>query len=565
MSQTPAEVELADIYAQEWEWRSRELGRQPSWLSAEPDGFLPDVSAGAQERRGAHWRRVREQVGAIDEGQLSQRARDDRTAYLHQLDTFLAQEAHRTFEAPINSDTAFWQDLLEIARRPYASEQAVEAYIELLADVPRHFADHITNMRAGLRRGFAPPRITMVGRDATARTVAEATDGTQTDLFRPVSRFHGPAAEQVASSMGPRLAQVLDQHVLPAFRELARFLAEDYLPGLPEELAAVDRLGPEFYQDQIREFATLDLTPEQIHQTGLDAVAQIREQMARVAHEAGFAGEIDTMLEFMRRDASFYVQTPEALLKEAAWHAKKFDAVVHQYFGRVPRQRFAIIEPPPDLAPFYTFGRGGVDHYVLNTYSLRDRPLFSLPALTLHEAAPGHAFQIPFMLEMTDLPPFRRYSYSSAFGEGWALYGEHLGVEMGMYETPFEVMGMLCFQMWRAVRLVVDPGLHALGWSREQAIDYLAGNTAIGRHEVVTEIDRYLSWPGQAVAYYLGKSSILRGRERAEAALGAAFDLRAFHDSLLSLGAPPLSVVDHEVDRFIARGGTSPFTDKEMD
>jgi uncharacterized protein (DUF885 family) len=233
--------------------------------------------------------------------------------------------------------------------------------------------------------------------------------------------------------------------------------------------------------------------------------------------------------------------------------------VVHDYFGRVPRLRFGIKEPPADLAPFSTFGRGGPGRYTLNTYDLKSRPLYSLPALTLHEAAPGHAFQIPLAMEQEQLPDFRRYVYISAYGEGWALYTERLGVEMGMYHSPFEVMGMLSFQMWRAARLVVDPGMHALGWSRERAQQFLRDNTAIAEHEIVTEIDRYLAWPGQAAAYYLGQLRILDLRRKAEAALGAGFDLRNFHDQVLSLGSVPLSVLDAEVARFIDRGGSSPY------
>lgn len=559
MTLSAAENRFVDIYTTEWEWRQKELGRQPRWLSGDLDPFLPDVTPEAQDRRAAHWADVRAQVEAIDPEELGPRARSDRQVYLYQLDTFLAQHRHRLFEAPVNSDTAFWQDILDAARRDYATPESIETYLQLLRAVPQHFADQIANMRAGLERGFAPPRVAMTGRDATARTVADAPSATATDLYKPVRDYDGSRPRDVADRLAPELERVLDEEVLPAFRALADFLRDDYFPALPEEISATRNWGAEFYQDQIREYATLDLTPEQVHQKGLEAVAEIQAAMAEVAHEAGFDGDRAAMLEHMRTDPSFYVDTPEALLKEAAWQAKKFDGVVHRYFGRVPRQRFAIVEPPPDLAPFYTFGRGGVGHYVLNTYSLPDRPLFSIPALTLHEAAPGHAFQIPFAIEMDHLPDFRRYFYSSAYGEGWALYGEHLGVEMGMYATPFEVMGMLAYQMWRAVRLVVDPGLHALGWTRQQAIDYLAENTAIGMHEVVTEIDRYITWPGQAVAYYLGKTVILQARRRAEAELGDAFDLPAFHDLVLSLGAVPLAVLDDEVDRFIEDGGRSPF------
>jgi uncharacterized protein (DUF885 family) len=242
----------------------------------------------------------------------------------------------------------------------------------------------------------------------------------------------------------------------------------------------------------------------------------------------------------------------------AAWIAKKFDAKASQYFGYLPRQRFAIRPVPPDQAPYYTAGRGGPGVYLVNTYNLPARALYSLPALTLHESAPGHAFQMPIALEQKGVPPFRR-AYISAFGEGWALYTERLGAEMGIYETPYEVFGMLSYQAWRASRLVVDTGIHAMGWTREQAQAYLRENTALAEHEVTTEVDRYISWPGQALSYYLGQMAIMEARAKAEKALGERFDIRAFHDTVLQLGSVPLPVLGARIDRFIAEGGKSPY------
>lgn len=242
----------------------------------------------------------------------------------------------------------------------------------------------------------------------------------------------------------------------------------------------------------------------------------------------------------------------------AAWTAKKFDAKADQYFGYLPRRRFAILPVPDDQAPFYTAGRGGAGSYWVNTYNLPARALYSLPALTLHESAPGHAFQMPIAQEQKDVPPFRR-AYISAFGEGWALYSERLGVEMGIYETPYEHFGMLSYQAWRAARLVVDTGIHAKGWTREQGQAYLMENTALARHEVETEVDRYISWPGQALSYYLGQMAIQEARARAEKALGAKFDIRHFHDTVLQLGSVPLPVLQQRIDAFIAEGGKSPY------
>ena len=227
--------------------------------------------------------------------------------------------------------------------------------------------------------------------------------------------------------------------------------------------------------------------------------------------------------------------------------------------GHLPRNRLAIIKVPDDIAPFYTAGRGGPGTYWVNTYDLPSRPLYSLPALTLHESAPGHAFQMPLSLENDAIPEFRRKSYISAFGEGWALYSELLGEEMGLYHTPYEVFGMLSYQMWRAARLVVDTGIHAKGWTRKEAQDFMKENTALSIHEITTEVDRYIAWPGQALSYYLGQMAIVEHRARAEEALGEQFDIRNFHDMILQMGSVPLAVLEERVDKFIAEGGPSPY------
>jgi uncharacterized protein (DUF885 family) len=247
----------------------------------------------------------------------------------------------------------------------------------------------------------------------------------------------------------------------------------------------------------------------------------------------------------------------------AAWVAKRFDEVSGQYFGRLPRARFAIRPVPDELAPFYTAGRGGNGVYLLNTYNLPSRPLYNLPALTLHESAPGHALQMSLALEHKDQPEFRQHTYISAYGEGWALYCERLGDEMGIYQTPYERFGMLGYQIWRASRLVVDTGMHTQGWTRQQAIDYLLKYTTLPAHEVETEVDRYIAWPAQALSYYLGENEIVKGRARAEAALGKKFNLRAFHDTVLELGSVPMSVLNARIDRFIADGGKGPYPDDE--
>jgi uncharacterized protein (DUF885 family) len=321
--------------------------------------------------------------------------------------------------------------------------------------------------------------------------------------------------------------------------------------------------GRAFYQSKIKEFTTLDLTPDQIHAIGLREVAKIHDQMVAVMKETGFQGDFPAFLHYLRTDPQFYAKTPDELLMRAAWIAKMFDGKAAQYFGYLPRGRFRIEPVPDDMAPFYTSGRGGPGLYLVNTYDLPSRPLYNLTALTLHESAPGHAWQMAIALEHKDEPDFRQKVYISAFGEGWAVYCEKLGLEMGMYKTPYDRFGMLTYQMWRAARLVVDTGIHTMGWTREQAQAYLRDNTALSNHEIETEVDRYIGWPGQALSYYLGAMAIEDARAKAEAALGPKFNIRAFHDTILQLGSVPLPILTARIDRFIAEGGKGPYPDME--
>ena len=340
-------------------------------------------------------------------------------------------------------------------------------------------------------------------------------------------------------------------------------MGSDYIPHARTDLAAESLPnGKEYYQSKILEFTTTTLTSAEIHQIGLDEGRKIHAEMLDVIKKTGFQGDFPAFLQFLRTDPQFYAKTPEELLMRAAYIAKQFDGKASQYFGFLPRQRFAIIPVPPDQAPFYTSGRGGAGTYLVNTYDLPSRGLYSLPALTLHESAPGHAFQGSISQEHEDVPPFRRVGIS-AFGEGWGLYCERLGVEMGMYQTSYETFGMLSYQAWRAARLVVDTGIHSQGWPREQAQKYLHDNTALADHEIETEVDRYIAWPGQALSYYLGEMAIWKARRKAEAALGMKFNVRAFHDTVLDLDSVPLPVLEARIDRFIAEGGKGPHPDME--
>jgi uncharacterized protein (DUF885 family) len=557
--QAPADTAFRAIWTEEWEWRKQE--RIDDGDPNEVSPHLPDISPAAHARRATKWQETLRRLDAIDPMRLSPEVRIDYQVYRQQVAANLDDERFREWEKPVNGDSAFWSDLQYAARGDFANgERDYRNYLSLLADFPRYFDQQAAAMQAGLARGFTPPAIVMQGRDAPIAQVADAASPEKTPYWEPFTKLPATMAPATKAALQAEARAVIGEKVIPAYRKLLGFVRDTYFPGLRKELAATTLPdGPAYYQSRIRAFTTLDMSAEQIHTLGLAEMAKIRGEMEAIRKEVKFAGDLPALLTFLRTDKQFYAATPDQLLKEAAWMAKRFDGMAAKWFGRLPRQRFAIVPVPPEIAPFYTAGRGGPGVYLVNTYDLPSRPLFQLPALTLHESAPGHAFQIPLASENADLPPFRRNSYISAYGEGWALYCERLGDEMGFYQTPYERFGMLSYQAWRAARLVVDTGVHAKGWSREQAQAYLRDNTALSGQEVKTEVDRYIGWPGQALSYYLGQLTIQRARAKAEAALGAKFDVRAFHDTVLSLGSVPMPVLEARIDRFIAEGGPSPY------
>jgi len=551
------------IYSAEWSWREHQKADDED-SGDRISAHLPDVGPAAQAARLKMWTDVSAKLATIDPAKLSGEAKIDYQVYRDQIAALLAAQRYRDYEKPLNADTSFWGNLAGTARQSFKSEQDYRHYLTQLGEMPRYFDQQIANMKAGEARGFTPPKITVEGRDATVSSVLDPKTVEDNPFYAPFRTM--PAAIPAATQAELRAAgaAAIRDSVIPAHRTLLAFLRNDYIPHARTALDAYSLPdGKAYYQSKIKEFTTLDLTPQQIHQIGLDEVAKIHAEMLAVMKEVDFKGDLPAFLTFLRTDPRFYAKTPEELLKQAAWIAKTFDGKAKDWFGHLPRSRFAIVPVPADIAPFYTGGRGGPGIYLVNTYNLPSRPLYSLTALTLHESAPGHAFQMPLAAENKDLPPFRQNTYISAYGEGWALYCEKLGVEMGMYDTPYDRFGMLSYQMWRAARLVVDTGIHSMGWSREQAQRYLHDNTALADHEIETEVDRYIAWPGQALSYYLGEKTILDARAKAERALGPKFNIRAFHDTVLQLGSVPMPVLQARLDRFIAEGGKGPYPDEE--
>ncbi len=568
---------LVGAAPRDWDARFREVSSaEYAWRLksfAEPEGtglnrilspHLPDVSPVAQNQRTATWEKVEAELAVIPQDRLSAENRVNFAVYKGQIDALLAGQRFQEWQKPANSDSSFWGDLAGLEEKPLRSEQEYRNYLSRLAEVPRYFDQQIANMTAGEARGFTPPKVTLEGRDTSIATIAETKRAEDTAFWAPFKMMPNsiPAAQQEALRAEAR--RLVMSTVVPAHAKLLAYWRTDYVPHANPELAA-EKLpdGVAYYRSKIREFTTLDLTPDQIHAIGLQEVASIHAEMLGVMKQVGFKGDFPAFLHTLRTDPRFYAKTPQEMLKDAAWIAKRFDGKASTWFGHLPRRRFAIVPVPAAIAPFYTAGRGGDGIFLVNTYDLPSRPLFQLPALTLHESAPGHAFQIPLAAENREQPEFRSAGYISAYGEGWALYCERLGDEMGMYETPYERFGMLSYQMWRAARLVVDTGVHHLGWTRAQAIAFLHDNTALSDHEIETEVDRYISWPGQALSYYLGEKTIRDDRARAEKALGAKFNIRAFHDAILKLGSVPMAEVDRRTDQFIADGGKGPYPDEE--
>jgi uncharacterized protein (DUF885 family) len=560
-AQNDTDARLAAIYTTEWSWREQQLPDEEDSQKPIQD-HLPKVDPAAQQMRLRYWEDVLRKLDALDRAQLSAKEHLNYDVYRPQIEMLIANQRFRDYEMPVNSDTTFWTNLGYTARRTFRRREDYTNWLAQLHDLPRYFQEQMDEMRAGAARGFTPPAVTMKGRDASITAVTQASPEDSL-LYTPFKEMPGFSPAEAARLRAQATTTIRDV-VQPAYVKLLNFMRTEYLPHLRTTLAAQDLPdGKAYYRAKIREFTTLDMDPAAIHTLGETEVARLHAEMLTAMKDTGFKGDFPAFLKFLRSDPQFYVKTPEELLMHAALIAKEFDGKASQYFGLLPRARFAIKPVPQDLAPFYTAGRGGPGVYLVNTYDLPTRPLYNMTALTLHESAPGHAFQMPLALEHKDQPQFRQHTYISAYGEGWALYCEKLGVEMGMYKTPYDRFGMLGYQIWRAARLVIDTGIHSQGWTRERALDYLRTYTALPEHEIETEVDRYIAWPGQALSYYLGEMAIVKARAKAEAALGARFNIRAFHDAVLELGSVPLPVLSARVDRFIAEGGRGPYPDLE--
>ncbi len=551
------DARLKAIYDAEWAFRAREFAEIADAAPGEPsaDDHLPSVTPAAWQRRLATWRDMLARVDAIPVASLGDEDRMNHAVFRTYLWEQVNNIEWRTYEAPFNSDSFFWAGLSP--RRGYARAIDYRRYLGRMRDLPRYFDEQIANMRAGLKRGYSVPAPSLAGRDKTIEPFA--APGTTNPFYAAFAAMPAtiPAAEQAA--LRAEADRVIAGQAAPAYARLLSFMLTEYLPKTRRTIDAASLPdGRRFYQDRIREHTTLDLTPDQIHEIGLREVSRIDADMQATMKQTGFKGTFPAFLTFLRTDPRFYAKTPKELLSLSAYVVKKMDGKLKDSFGLLPRYRFTILPVPDEIAPIYTSGRGGLDSCLMNTYDLAQRPLYNIPALTLHECSPGHSFQAAVALEAPARPRVRQETYFSGYGEGWGLYTEYLGKELGIYEGPYEEFGRQTFEMWRAARLVVDTGIHAKGWSRQQAIDYFAAHTALAPLDIANEVDRYISWPGQALAYKLGELTIRRMRTKAERELGPRFDIRRFHDAVLGMGSVPLSTFEDEMNRFIAREKGAP-------
>lgn len=552
---TAADRSLRALYEAYWDWQVAEFGLiEKADGSTEQGATIPSATAEAQRARAAKAAEYRGKLAAIDKATLSAAEKVNAAVFHAALTETIEDARFAEWEMPFDSDSNFWS--YWDAPAGFQTVAEYERYIARMRALPRYLTEQTANARAGLKRGFSVPAITLTGRDASL--VANVVDAPEKSPFwRAFTEMPARFSEADRTRLISEGRAAISGSVVPAYANLLAFLREEYLPKTRKVMMAeAFPQGEAYYAQQLRQYTTLDLTAEQIHQTGLAEVTRIETAMKAIMAEVGFTGSIAEFNEKLRTDPQFIAPTPDELMGVSAYVAKRVDGKLADYFGFLPRRRFEIRPVAAAIAPFYTAGRGGLDSCQINTHNLASRPLYNIPALTLHECAPGHSFQMAFQREVAgETPKFRRNLYFSGMGEGWGLYTEYLGQEMGIYRTPYERFGRLSYEMWRAVRLVIDPGIHHYGWTRDDAIRYLADRTALSRHEVETEVDRYISWPGQATAYKLGELTILRLRAKAEKELGDKFDIRKFHDVVLALGSVPLPVLEERIAEFIADGG----------
>lgn len=497
----------------------------------------------------------------FDKAQLSQTDRITAELLRFELQEKVDTYRFKMYLNPVQADHGYHMDLNYLVH-PIVNKKDALGYLKKLKAIPYFTRSEMHLIRLGLAAGISQPRIIFNGYESTY-DVHIVDDASESYFYSPFKDLPAIIPAQQQDSLRQAALAVVRDSVIPQFRIIKKFFESEYLPQTRTSLGVSEIPdGKAFYQNRINYYTTTtQYTAADIRDIGLKEVARIRSEMENLIRETGFTGDFDQFLEFLRTDPQFYASSGRDLLKAARDIAKRLDARLPAYFKLLPRKPYGVRKVPDAIAPKYTSGRySGSERsstqpgwFLVNTYQLSSRPLYTLPALAAHEAVPGHHLQISLAQEAGDsIPEFRRNIYLSVYGEGWGLYSEYLADEMGIYTTPYEKFGQLTFEMWRACRLVVDTGIHAFGWTREEAVDFMAQNTALSMHDINTEVDRYIGWPGQALSYKIGELKIRELRNKAELALGEKFDIRTFHQVILGQGTVTLPILSELVEDYIA-------------
>lgn len=528
----------------------------------ELDEQFPDVGLEWEADRVERWRTLAERLAGIDRDALPGNDRAEYDVLERELDHRITRYEHDIHLMPVNHEggphSAF---VRHPSRESFDDHEAYERYLHRLENASTYFEAARELLEKGLERDRTPPRSVLDGHDEMIDAYL-VEDATESELYEPFRSMPATVDDDERGRMRERAAAAISDEALPALESFRTYLVESYIPETRERTGYADMPdGEAYYEHLVRYYTTLDVTPEAVHETGLEEVEHIREEMLAVIEESGFDGQFDAFVEFLRTDEQFYPDSAEELLDEAKSIAKDIDGRLPEQFtlAGMPTRPYGVEPVPDDIAPNYTTGRyvpNATDTeagtFWVNTYDLDSRPLYALPALFLHEAVPGHHHQIAHTRELDAVSEFRRENWVTAYIEGWALYAESLGTDLGAYDTAYERFGRLSNEMWRACRLVVDTGLHTMGWTPEEAREFMADHTAMSLHNVRTEVDRYVAWPGQSLAYKTGEIEIRELREEAETELGSDFDVRAFHETLLESGPVTLPTLRENVRDWIA-------------
>jgi uncharacterized protein (DUF885 family) len=518
------------------------------------NGKLPEFTPEARARRQAYNDDILRRLAAIDGDSLEGQDKISFKVFRYERET--EREFYRFYDHrfPIRSQTGYHVYFADApGNMAFNTVEDYEKYLVSLSDFPRYNRENMDLMREGIKTGYTQYCGSMEGYESTISHYV-SDDAGQSVFYEPFLEFPPTVPESYREDLAARGSVLIEEQVVPAYRELYRFFTEEYLPGCRKQVAITSlEGGGDYYDYLIGFFTTTEMKPQEIHDLGLSETRRIRAEMEAVIASTGFEGSFQDFLEFLRTDPQFYASDPQDLLEKVAFITKKMDGLMPRYFGTLARNTYEI-RPTEGRGAYYVSGEEGgktAGIYFVNPTDLKAQPLYNLEALSLHEAVPGHHHQSALAMEL-DLPEFRKTLYHAGFGEGWGLYSEYLGKEAGFYQNPYSDFGRLTYEMWRANRLVVDTGMHAFGWSRQQAIDYLMENSAMTLTEVTKEVDRYITWPGQALAYKIGELRIRALRKKAETALGTDFDIRAFHDVVVGNGSLAINVLEEIVDEWIA-------------